>query len=126
MIENSLKEGIYNHVSMMRYPITASQVACAMGISHQKAKVLLEQLWHEGRITWTPYHTRKGYGMKKTIENYNNHCKKSSKSPRYENEINIEIIVEKRENIVEFTVEKESCKNKFASLIYNIIYAYFS
>lgn len=108
-----LKERIYQHISSLHSPITALEVTCAMDISTQKASVLLTQLCFEERISWIPYHTKKGYGLKETLEKTKNThnvvCSGNN------NKINIEVIVKNEDNVIEFEFKntKESYKDKF-------------
>lgn len=118
----NIKEGILNHLSYQNAPISASAVACAMNISTQKAVALLHQLCFEKRIKYIVRHSRKEYILKE--KSFNNVYWPLSTYNK-NNSINIEITVENENNTVEFTVEKESYKNKFLSLLYNIIYDYF-
>ncbi len=115
----NLKEEVYNHVAQQSTPITASEVALAVGISTQKASALLNSLCYEGLIKWEPYRTTKGYGTEDIFPYHN------VKIVGDNNTINIEVTTKNNDNTVEFTVEKESYKNKFLSLLYNIIYDYF-
>ena len=117
-----IKEGILNHLSYQNAPISASAVACAMNISTQRAVALLHQLCYEKRIEYVVRHSQKEYILKgKNLNNIYCHLSTYNKN----NSINIEITVENENDTVEFTVEKESYKNKFLSLLYNIIYDYF-
>lgn len=114
-----LKTEVYNHVAQQSTPITASEVALAVGISTQKASALLNSLCYDGLIKWEPYHTKKGYGTKDIFPYHDVNVVGDN------NTINIEVTVENNDNTVDFTVEKESYKNKFLSLLYDIIYDYF-
>lgn len=122
---DSLKREVYNHISMMNSPITVSEVAYAMGTTTQKASALLTQLCAEGAISWIPYHSKKGYGLSETLtkakNTHNVVCNGNN------NKINIEVVVENEDNVVEFEFKhiKESHKDKFLSLLYNIVYDYF-
>ena len=122
-INDPLKEKIYKHISTINSPITTSEVACAMGITNQKASAFLKQLCFEERIIWKPYHSQRRYGLKETFAKHtsNSVCNENN------NKIDIEIIVENENNTVEFefNTTKESYKDKFLSLLYNIIYDYF-
>lgn len=120
---DSLKEKIYEHISTINSPITASEVAYAIGTTTCKASALLKQLCFEEKIIWKPYHSQKRYGLRETFtkHTFNNIYNVNN------NKIDIEIIVENENNTVEFEFNtiKESYKDKFLSLLYNIIYDYF-
>ena len=117
-----LKEAIYKHISYQHEPITTSEVACAMGITSQKASALLQMLCYEKRIKWRPYHGQKGYGIDKTIFKKVCNCEF--------NNINTSIAVDwevMNESIVEFEIEKPiSYKEKIIKIIYEILLDYFN
>lgn len=117
-----LKEAIYNHVSKQNRPITASEVACAMHITTQKASALLNSLCYSNRIKWVPYHSKKGYGLeevvtKRTYDYVYNNSNTSIK-------IDWEVVTN---SDVEFETEKiTDYKNKIFKLIYEKLLDYFN
>ncbi len=118
---NILKEAIYNHISTQREPITASEVACAMHVTTQKASALLSTLCYENRIKWVPYHGRKGYGVEETII--------KSAYNYVSNNIDTSITIDwevMNESTIEFKTEKPiSYKEKIFKTIYEILLDYF-
>ena len=117
----SLERDIYFYLDAHKSPILASDVARAMDITTQKACVLLKRLTREGVIKEVSYNSKKWYGTDEAFD-YNlfsdNHK---------DNSINVETIVENEDNIIEFEFNniKESYKDKFLSLLYDIVYDYF-
>ena len=117
-----LKEAIYNHVSEQHRPITASEVACAMNITTQKASVLLNSLCYSDRIKWVPYYGKKGYGLEEVITKraYDYVCNNSNTSIK----IDWEVVTN---SDVEFETEKiTDYKNKIFKLIYEKLLDYFN
>lgn len=116
-----LKEAIYNHILQQREPITASEVACAMHITTQKASALLSALYYENRITWIPYRGRKGYGIDKVVIKKTYDCVSNDTDTSIK--IDWEIITN---SDIEFETEKTiNYKNKIFKLIYKILLDYF-
>ena len=119
-----LEKDIYFYLEAHKNPVLASDVANAMGISTQKACALLKRLTCEGVIREIPYNSRKWYGTDEAVLNFG--CSLFSNNHK-DNSINVETIVENEDDVVEFEFKntKESYKDKFLSLLYNIIYDYF-
>lgn len=119
-----LERDIYFYLNAHKNPILASEVARAMNITTQKACVLLKRLAHEGVIREFPYNSKKWYGTDEAILNFS--CNLFSNNYT-NNSIKVETIVENEDDVVEFEFKntKESYKDKFLSLLYNIIYDYF-
>ena len=116
-----LKEAIYNHVSEQHRPITASEVACAMHITTQKASALLNSLCYGDRIKWVPYHGKKGYGLEEVVtkKTYDYVCNNSNSSIKTDWEV-------VTNSDIEFKIEKiTDYKNKIFKLIYEILLDYF-
>jgi len=124
MINDELERQIYFYVDAHKNPILASDVAREMYITTQKATVLLKRLVREGVIREIPYDSKKWYGTDEAILNFG--CGLFSDNHK-DNLINVETIVENENNVIEFEFKntKESYKDKFLSLLYNIIYDYF-
>lgn len=119
-----LERDIYFYLNAHKNPILASDVACAMGITTQKACALLKRLTREGVIKEVSYNSKKWYGTDEAVLNFG--CSLFSNNHK-DNSINIETIVENEDDVIEFEFEntKESYKDKFLSLLYNIVYDYF-
>lgn len=116
-----LKEAIYNHVSEQHRPITASEVACAMHITTQKASALLNSLCYSNRIKWVPYHSKKGYGLEEVVtkRTYDYVCNNSNSLIKTD----WEVITD---SDIEFKTEKiTGYKNKIFKLIYEKLLDYF-
>jgi len=124
MINDELERQIYFYVDAHKHPILASDVAREMYITTQKATVLLKRLVREGVIKEVPYDSKKWYGTDEAMLNFG--CSLFSDNYK-DNSINVETIVENEDNVVEFEFKntKESYKDKFLSLLYNIVYDYF-
>lgn len=120
-INDELKRDIYFYLYTYKNPMLASDVARDLDMTTQKACALLKQLVHEGAIKEISYNSKKWYGIDKAFDCnlfFDNHK---------DNSINIETIIESENNTIEFEFKntKESYKDKFLSLLYNIVYDYF-
>ena len=124
MINDELERQIYFYVDAHKNPILASDVAREMYITTQKATVLLKRLVREGVIRELSYDSKKWYGTDEAMLNFG--CSLFSDNHK-DNSINVETIVENEDNVIEFEFNntKESYKDKFLSLLYNIVYDYF-
>jgi len=124
MINDLLEANIYFYLDARKKPILASEVARDMNITTQKACVLLKRLVREGVIREIPYNSKKWYGTDEAVLNFG--CDLISDNHK-DNSIKVETIVENENDVVEFEFKntKESHKDKFLSLLYNIVYDYF-
>ena len=127
MINDELERQIYFYVEAHKNPILASDVAREMYITTQKASVLLKRLVREGMIRETSYNYKKLYGTDEAMLNFGCSFFSDNSDSYKDNPIKVETIVENEDNVVEFEFKntKESYKDKFLSLLYNIVYDYF-
>lgn len=121
---NELERDIHFYLESHKKPMLVSEIASAMDISTRKTCVLLRRLVYEGVIREFPYNSKKWYGTDESILNFS--CNLFSNNYT-DNSINVETIVENEGDVIEFEFKnaKESYKDKFLSLLYNIVYDYF-
>lgn len=117
-----LERDIYWYLVARKKLMLASDIAYDIDITTQKASVVLKKLVRNGVIKEIPYNCKKWYGTDEASLNFGCSLFYDYKN----NPIKVETIVENEEDIIEFEFNtKESYKDKFLSLLYNIIYDYF-
>ena len=118
-----LERDIYWYLVARKQLMLASDIAYDIDITTQKACVVLKKLVREGVIKEVPYNSKKWYGTDEAGLNFGYSLFYDYKN----NPIEVETIVENEEDIIEFEFNntKESYKDKFLSLLYNIVYDYF-
>ena len=118
-----LERDIYWYLVARKKLMLASDIAYDNDITTQKASVVLKKLVREGVIKEVPYNCKKWYGTDEAGLNFGCSLFYDYKN----NPIKVETIVENEDNVVEFEFKnsKESYKDKFLSLLYNIVYDYF-
>lgn len=118
-----LERDIYWYLVARKKLMLASDIAYDNDTTTQKASVVLKKLVRNGVIKEIPYNSKKWYGTDEAGLNFGCSLFYDYKN----NPIKVETIVENEDNVVEFEFKnsKESYKDKFLSLLYNIVYDYF-